>query len=180
MWNRREGKSCIVFEYIRPDGRIAGVVVQTAVGCTPKVGGKVLPGYWPGNIGAAKKALLNNIRPEKETEMTSKNELAMRIARIARLKLELAKLQTQTGPKRHAVAAAAQEQNHSNWFKTQHVSGRGYVRYVDAHTYAAFVDGVLLAVATGKSPTAARNAAKKIVTRELSDRGIRWQPRVFG
>lgn len=199
MWKTRQGKECLVHEFWS-EGRILGVVVQTDDGYTPKLHGKILPGRWPGQLGAAQKAL------RKETDsMRSKNAVAAAAAAAeTNTALELAEVRKENAEIKHQlaqllarmpaapapapaprrtrrtqVAAQAQEANTSNWYKTQHVSGRGCVRYVDDNTYAAFVDGARIALASGRNPTAARNAAKKIVTRELSDRGVRWDARVF-
>ena len=69
-WTSRQGAGCTVHEY-HVNGVIKGVMVQKGTGYTPKIGGEILPGRWPGKVGAAKKALVNH----QETKMRTISQL---------------------------------------------------------------------------------------------------------
>jgi ribosomal protein L29 len=88
------------------EGTIKGVVVQTERGSVPKVGGKILPGRWPGKVGAAKKALLNQEKQVRGISQLQYEEMQAELTYLrAKVAREKAQKSASTAPKpeRHAA-----------------------------------------------------------------------------
>jgi hypothetical protein len=182
MWKSKPGRECIIHMNIRPDGRIAGVVVQTDEGFTPKVGGEVLPGRWPGMVGAAKKALLTHTREETPMGDTSKAQWAERKLKAEALEAE-AKARKAAAEADRAEAEAGSRVRHQANFNAQdshwdmygrHKTERNtYVKKVSGHPggtylYVAVLHGEVIGHAKGRYGNRTRSAAKGIVTKALN------------